>query len=224
MPEGVKGKIGKAPSAARQVYEYYASEDLKKYADMLEDVDRFDSAELGYGDILNPQGWVLLGFTIDSRTGLGASEDYCNELIILIRAGGRVDEILAHPLVCERVERYKLEEDQFKIAMIAHTKLKKNICINDFRDMDTIPAGNRFLVYAVFPHHNINIRISKIPGNDLKVLVAVAKSIFYRNHPVNIGELMAKYGGGGMGGAGSCTFYNNEADDKIEELIKALKM
>ena len=56
-----------------------------------------------------------------------------------------------------------------------------------------------------------------------KVIVAVGKSIFYRSHPAHIGQLMGRFGGGGLEGAGSCQFYKTEADDQIRELVQILK-
>ena len=40
------------------------------------ETDRFDSAQLDEDDVLQPQGWILLGFTLDPRTGLGDDDDF----------------------------------------------------------------------------------------------------------------------------------------------------
>ena len=41
--------------------------------DMMAAVDKADAAQFSQDEILNPQGWVLLNYLMDARTGLGAS-------------------------------------------------------------------------------------------------------------------------------------------------------
>ena len=43
---------------------------------MMAEVDKADSAKFDREDILNPQGWVLLSFLMDPRTGLGRFRDF----------------------------------------------------------------------------------------------------------------------------------------------------
>ena len=38
---------------------------------MMAAVDKADSAQFSREEILNPEGWVLLNYLMDSRTGLG---------------------------------------------------------------------------------------------------------------------------------------------------------
>ncbi len=39
--------------------------------DMMEAVDKADSAQFSLEEILHPTGWVLLNYLMDARTGLG---------------------------------------------------------------------------------------------------------------------------------------------------------
>ena len=40
--------------------------------EMMDAVDKADAAQFSLEEILNPEGWVLLNFLMDPRTGLGA--------------------------------------------------------------------------------------------------------------------------------------------------------
>ena len=84
-----------------------------------------------------------------------------------------------------------------------------------------MPAGNRFLVYTMYPEANVEVRI--FPGILDNTVVAVGHSIFNRTCKVNVGKLLAEYGGGGLPGAATCQLPDEDADVKIAEIIERLK-
>ena len=67
-----------APSAARVVYEYYGGkEGFPNVADdMMEAVDKGDAAQFNKDEVLDPQGWDLMNFLMDARTGLGRFREF----------------------------------------------------------------------------------------------------------------------------------------------------
>src|SRR3954452_18800674 len=98
VPAGFKGAFAQAPSAARLVYEYYGGETaMPQFAELVRETDRLDSANLTPDDVLDPQGYIKLGFTIDGRTGLGTFERYFLHLVELLKNGAAVDDVLADP-------------------------------------------------------------------------------------------------------------------------------
>jgi hypothetical protein len=84
------------------------------------------------------------------------------------------------------------------------------------------PVGNRFLVYTLYPLANISLRVHRAPSPD-NVAAVAGHSIFNRTSRTNVGELMARYGGGGHRGAGTCLLPVAEADRKIAEMVAAMK-
>ncbi|MDA8433596.1 MAG: exopolyphosphatase, partial [Nitrospiraceae bacterium] len=80
-PASYKGRHAIAPSVARVIYEYYGPEKLGKYGQLVKETDRLDSAQLNIDDVTDPQGVILLGFTIDGRTGIGSFKGYFNNLV-----------------------------------------------------------------------------------------------------------------------------------------------
>jgi uncharacterized UPF0160 family protein len=64
-PSHFRGRHAIAPSASRVIYDFYASDKLGKYEHLVAETDRFDSATLNISDVIDPQGVILLGFTID---------------------------------------------------------------------------------------------------------------------------------------------------------------
>ncbi len=217
-----------AASAARVVYDYYGKDKLPNITEeMMDAVDKSDSAQFTIDEILNPSGWVLLNYIMDARTGLGRYRDFSvsnyqlmMELIDYCR-DHTVDEILALPDVKERVDLYTEHLEPAKEQIQRCTKMHGNLAVLDLRYEDMIYATNRFILYAMFP--DINISIHAIWGlNRLNTVYAVGKSIVNRTSNTNIGDLMLKYGGGGHSNAGTCQIDNDDADEVIGELIRQI--
>jgi hypothetical protein len=222
-PEVFEGRYGLAPSAARMAYEYYmpAQPDLKKYERLLAEVDRLDSAQLNIDDVLDPKDYILLGYTLDPRTGLGTFHDYFLELVDCLKTKP-IAEIMALPEVQERVRRIREQDARFREITLKKSKVDGNVVLSDFREVSPTPVGNRFLVYTLYPLANISLRVHRAPSPE-NVAVAAGHSIFNRTSRTNVGELMSRYGGGGHRGAGTCLLPVGEADKKIAAMVAAMK-
>ena len=218
-----------APSAARVVWKHYGAHDIfpESWDEMMEAVDRGDSAQFSKEQVLNSEGWDLLNFLMDARTGLGRFRefrisnynlmmdliDYCKE--------HDIDEIMKLPDVVERVELYNEQEDKFKEQLKRCSTVHSNLKVLDLRDEDIIHAGNRFMIYALFPDCNISIHV--LWGREkLNTVFATGKSIFDRGSKTSVGELMLKYNGGGHSAAGTCQVENENAEQVLGELIEAI--
>jgi hypothetical protein len=222
-PERFEGRYGLAPSAARVVFEYYIEKNpfLRKYEAFIAETDRLDAAQLDLDDVLEPQGYILLGYTLDPRTGLGAYQDYFRSLVQWLH-NKPIEEILELPEVKERVARMREQDQAFREATLKNSRLDGNLVVTDFRSLSPIPVGNRFLVYTLFPQANVSMRIHWGPTRE-HVSVAVGHSIFNRTSRTSVGNLMSHYGGGGHKGAGHCLLPAPEADAKIAEMIATIK-
>jgi len=218
-----------APSAARVVWRHYGGEDTfpGTWNDMMEAVDKADSAQFSKQEILAPQGWVLLNMLMDSRTGLGRFRDFrisnYNLMMDLIEycKDHTIEQILALPDVAERVALYEEHRDQFEAQIRRCTSVHENLVVLDLRDEEMIFAGSRFLIYALFP--DCNISIHQLWGlQQQNVVFATGKSIFDRSCKTNVGELMLGYGGGGHAAAGTCQIDTDKSDSVLQELIATI--
>jgi len=215
-----------APSAARVVYDYYGGK--AKFPtigdDIMEAVDKADSAQFSKDEILKPKDWVLLNYLMDSRTGLGRFREFrisnyelMMQLIDYCR-NHSIDEILTLPDVVERVEMYRQHEQQFRDQLLSCSTVHNNLVVLDLREQETIFAGNRFMIYALFPQCNISIHV--LWGlKQQNTVFALGKSILDRASNTNIGELCLGYGGGGHAAAGTCQVDNDAAAATQAELI-----
>jgi hypothetical protein len=222
-PAGFKGRYGKAPSAARLVYEHYVTQRpaLQRHEPLVGETDRLDSAQLTLEDVVSPTGYVLLGLTLDTRSGLGSLREYFDELLPAVRDRG-LDEVLALPSVRERAQRLREQDQAFKDAARACSRLEGSVVVTDFRGLDPIPAGNRFLVFTLFPEATSGVRVQWSPARD-RVAVSAGRSILNKSSRANIGVLMSLYGGGGHVGAGACLLQPASADAQVAEIVGALK-
>jgi nanoRNase/pAp phosphatase (c-di-AMP/oligoRNAs hydrolase) len=220
-----------APSAARVVYNYYGGAEklVNISTEMMEAVDQGDSAQYNLEEVLNPEKWVLLNFLMDARTGLGRFKDFrisnyqlMMELIDYCK-NHTIEDILQLPDVKERVELYFEQEQKFRDQIRRCAKVYKNLVVLDLRDEEVIYAGNRFMIYALYPQCNISIHV--LWGlKQQNTVLAVGKSIFNKNSQTNIGELMLKYGGGGHANAGTCQPSNDQADIVLQQLITQINL
>ena len=225
-PEGFKGSYRVEPSAARLVYEYYLERepndaDLTRLARLVDETDRLDSATLTPDDVENPRDYILLGFTLDHRTGLGSLDEYFARLVAWLKTMS-IAEVLRQPEVRERVERIRSEQAEFKSLLSRNSFQLSNVVVTDLRDMQRLPAGNRFLVYSLFPEANVSLRVHWGPRADT-VLAAVGHNIFNRTCKTSVGDLMSRFGGGGHRGAGTCVLPLDRAADAIEEILIELQ-
>jgi nanoRNase/pAp phosphatase (c-di-AMP/oligoRNAs hydrolase) len=218
---------GGADSAARVLYNYYGGhEAFPNISDqMIAEVDKADSARFVREDILNPQGWVLLSFLMDPRTGLGRFRDFrvsnyqlMMQLIDSCRQHS-IEEILNLPDVRERIDLYQEHHDQFAGQIRRCTKVHGSVAVLDLRGEDVIYAGNRFMIYALYPECELSIHIIRGLKQQNTVL-AVGKSIFKQSCKVRVGDLLLTYGGGGHDAAGTCQIANESADKVVNELIE----
>jgi len=220
-PKVFKGRHAILPSVARVVYEYYQAEKLKHFEPLIAETDRFDSAQLTSEDISDPRGAILLGFTIDPRTGFGIDKDFFMTLVELLKTSA-LDVVLRSPEVARRVNIYLENDFKFLQVLNDHTRIDKNVIITDFRKISSIPVGNRFLIYTLYPECNVSVRIQWGPRQEF-VATTIGYSILNRTCKTDIGRLCSEYGGGGHKGAGACTLDPVSADSKLDEIIKKLK-
>ena len=219
-----------APSAARVVYDRFGgAEAFPEISDeLMLAVDRADSAQYELQDIRDPQGWTLMNFLMDSRTGLGRFRDFrisnyqlMMQLIDQVLAAGSVQQILAHPDVAERVDLYREQNALFVEQLRRTSTVHGDLVVVDLRDQDVIHAGNRFMVYALFPQCRVSAHL--IWGKQKQnTVLAVGKSILDRTSPVDIGGLMLQYGGGGHLNAGTCQVSHDQAQTVLGEIIAAV--
>lgn len=221
-----KGRYRIAPSAARLVYEYYLEKEpddpkLLRLAALVDETDRLDAAQLTPEDVENPRDYILLGYTIDSRTGLGSFDEYFNKLVEWLKTMP-IEEVLQQPEVRERIERIRSESADFKRLLSRNSFQVNNVVVTDLREIERLPAGNRFLVYTLFPDANVSLRVHWGPRQNT-VVAAVGHSIFNRTCRTSVGDLMSKYGGGGHKGAGTCVLPLDAAADAIDEILFELQ-
>jgi nanoRNase/pAp phosphatase (c-di-AMP/oligoRNAs hydrolase) len=215
-----------APSAARVVYNYYGGKQAFPSItdDMMDAVDKADSAQFSREEILNPTDWVLLNYLMDSRTGLGRFREFrisnytlMMDLIKYCR-DHNIAQILALPDVKERTDLYFEHAEKAKEQLLRCSSVYNNLVVLDLRNEETIYATNRFMIYALFPQTNISIHV--LWGvQKQNTVFATGKSILDRGSKTNVGELMLEYGGGGHHAAGTCQLENDQAEATLKTLI-----
>lgn len=222
-PSDFVGRHAEAPSSARLVYDYYLPKNpqLERFEELIAQTDRFSAADLTVEDVLSPKGYILLAFTLDPRSGLAGHPEYFRTMVERVKELP-LNEVLELEEVAKRVEQIAQASEAHLDVMRDHSYEMENVIFTDLRHVGDVPAGNRFLIYTLFPDANVSLRVEW--GRERMFLVARAgHSIFNRTCPVHVGALMAKYGGGGQRGTGATPLSPEYADKSIRELIEALQ-
>ena len=218
-----------AASAARVVYEYYGGPKAfpRVRQDLMAAVDKGDAAQFSREEILDPKGWVLLNFLMDSRTGLGrfrtfriSNYELMMQLIDYCRDHS-VEQILELPDVRERVDLYFEHAEKFKEQLKRCARVHGPLVVLDLRDEEVIYAGNRFMIYALFPQCNISMHVMW-GMKQQNTAFAIGKSIIDRGSEVDVGALCSSHGGGGHEAAGTCQVPNDRAEAVKAELIATI--
>jgi nanoRNase/pAp phosphatase (c-di-AMP/oligoRNAs hydrolase) len=220
--EGVSKPL---PSCARVVYEYYGADKFPPAChDFVKAVDKVDSANLTVEEITNPTGWILLGFIMDPRTGLGRYRNYrisnyqlMLDMIEYCRTM-TAREILEINDVKERVDKYFGDSDDFIKMLRDNAVVNGDAVVLDLRHQEPIYCGNRFMVYTLFPECSISVRV--IWGfKKQNVVLTVGHSIVNRTSKVDVGSLMLALGGGGHRAVGTCQVAEAEVPEALEKVL-----
>ena len=219
----------KARSAARVVYDYYGGKETFKRIseELMEAVDKGDSADFTMDEILHPTGWVLLHYLMDPRTGLGRFRNFrisnYDLMMVLIDycMDHPIEEILEMPDVKERVDLYFEQAEQFEAQLKRIARVEGKVVVLDLREEEIIHAGNRFMIYALYPETQISVHVAW-GFRKQNTAVMIGKSIVNKGSNVDIGELCLKYGGGGHHNAGTCQLENDVVDQELPNIIAAL--
>jgi nanoRNase/pAp phosphatase (c-di-AMP/oligoRNAs hydrolase) len=224
-----EGSIKMAPSAAQVIWDYYGGDRTfdRKLRPLLEAVNKTDSGRLTREEILNPEGWIILSFIMDARTGLGRFKDYrvsnhqlMKDMINYCRTMPP-EHILENYDVQERIMRYFDQQDLYMEMLKRCTSVKDNVIITNLKDEEIIYSGNRFIIYALYPDQNVDIRI--MWGRDKRnVVFACGHSVLNQTCRADIGKLMLQYGGGGHKMVGTCQVPVEKWEQVRDELIENL--
>ncbi|HEY2134271.1 MAG TPA: exopolyphosphatase [Xanthobacteraceae bacterium] len=218
-----------ALSAARVVYRHFGGKSSFPHIgdDIMAAVDKADAAQFGRDDILRPTGWALLNFLMDARTGLGRFKQFrisnyqlMMQLIDFCR-GHTVEEILALPDVKERVDLYVEHEPLFRDQVARCARAYGDLVVLDLRQEEVIFAGNRFMIYALFPQCRVSMHVLNGLKNQNTVF-ALGRSILDRTSEIDLGAICLSYGGGGHEAAATCQVENARAESVRAELIEKL--
>lgn len=164
---------------------------------------------------------------MDPRTGLGRFREFrisnYNLMMELIEycLNHSIDEILDLPDVKERVDLYFEQTELFKEQLQRIAKVYDKVVVLDLRDEEMIYAGNRFMIYALYPETQISVHVAW-GFRKQNTAVMIGKSIVNRASNVDIGALCLSYGGGGHRNAGTCQLDNDIVGEKLPEIIQAL--
>ena len=206
-----KGESRITPSCARIIYEYYGGG---------EKFSHFD-------EIQHPTGWILIGFLMDPRTGLGRWRNFSisnyqlMEKLLEACHSMTAEEILELSDVKERVDVYFEQTEKFMEMVKKYTTTDGNLLISDLRGVDPIYSGNRFLIYSMYPEQNVSAWI--VSGRGGKgCSAAVGYSILNKTCTLDVGSLMLKYNGGGHKKVGTCQFSDEIMETDLPKMLKEL--
>lgn len=222
LPDGpFEGAFEIAPSAAGVIYRHYRDSLAGRYDELVRATDKIDSADLSLEEVLEPENhpYILLSMTVNGQDPAGPP--YWETLVGLL-AEQPIEKVLADPKVKERCRLAIFQNGQFKDVLLKFTKVADQVAVTDLRTFNPSPVGNRFLVYSLFPEAVVSVKIRYDDTDRHKVIVSAGHSIFNRNCRVNLGQMFARFEGGGHAGAGACSFHVGKLEAYLPKIMKTL--
>lgn len=213
------GSFDILPSAARVIFKYYQDRIGTKYEEVVQAADKIDAADLSLEEIQRPENhpYILLSMTIFGR--IDSEKPYWNHMVSLLRQH-TIDRVLSDPEVEKRCCMVIEDNKNYKQYLKKHTTCLDQISITDFRSLNPVPDGNRFLVYSLFPETVANV---KIYYDDDKTIIKIGHSVTNRGCNVNVGKLLAEFNGGGHRGAGACRFEKELTEEYLTKIVRTLR-
>lgn len=222
--KNVPGAFEIAPSAAGVIYKYYKKQNLldSRFDELVDQTDMIDSADLTREQVRVPEDYPYLILSMTLKNNDFQDIPYWNRLVDMLGKTD-IDAILDDSEVNLRCREVIEENKAFKHYLETYTTMVGRISVTDFRSLENVPSGNRFLTYSLFSDSIASVKI-RYAGQDKKeVLLSVGHSIFNPECRVNVGAMLARYGGGGHFGAGGCSLDARNAQEKIDEILDILK-
>jgi len=222
--------VSDAPSTARVVYDHYggAAAFPQISADVLDAVDKCDSAAFTTEELLMPTGWNLLHFVLDPRTGLEEFRDFDvsrDDLMRRLMTYCRhtpVEEILQLPDVVDRVNAFVFNVEFAELQIERCSRENGHIVVTDYRTEKTTYPGNRFLVYGLYPNCQVSISLKK-GLRDGMTEIAAGKSIVDRSSTANLGSILLSHGGGGHANAATCQVPDANVDGVLADIMARIE-
>ena len=158
-PQGFKGRYGQAPSAAHLVYEHYlpAHPELSRYEELVKETDRLDSAQLELDDVLSPSGYMLLGFTLDPKSGLEGVQDYFLDLLPALKTKS-ITEVLELAPVQERARKLREQDRAFREVAMTHSRLDEGV-VQTLVDVDVVRRNARLAFVGKLAEDDLHRRL-----------------------------------------------------------------
>ena len=218
----IQGLFEIAPSAAGLVFQFYGNRIRKNFTELVAETDKIDSANLSLDEILTPEKfpYVMLSMTVQDH--IPSDKPYWERVLNLLR-NKRIEAILSDAEVRKRCNAVIRANAAYQALLEKHTRLVAHVAVSDFRDLGSMPYGNRFLVYSMFPESVVSVKIGYENPRKENVIVKVGHSILNKNCRVNVGQMLSYFEGGGHKGAGSCSIPAEKADEYLSKIIDILK-
>jgi len=215
------GAFDIAPSAAGVIHRHYRNKLTGNYTELVRATDKIDSADLSLDEVLKPENdpYILLSMTINGQDPAGPS--YWHTLVDLL-GKGPIEKVLSDPAVKNRCRQVISENRRFRDILIESTTVNREVAVTDLRSFDPAPAGNRFLVYSLFPDTVVSVKIRYDDNDRQKVIISAGHSIFNRNCRVNLGQMFSRFEGGGHAGAGACSFHILKLEAYLPKIMEIL--
>jgi hypothetical protein len=215
------GAFALAPSAARVVFDHYRVRFSRDFAELVDHTDRIDAAQLTEEEVLYPEGYPYVMLSLTARNP-DRNPVYWELLASLLRRHP-IEVVMEAPQVKARCEAVSAQNHRYRKLLEDFTEIRGRVSITDFRSMNPPPAGNRFLVYSLFPEAVVNVKVHNHHRDADKVVVHLGHSIFNRNCRINVGLLLSRFEGGGHRGAGAATFHRDKAGGYLRRIIAVLE-
>ena len=214
-----------APSCARVIYDEYEKTypAIRKWEQMVYWADKIDSANMTMQEYETETPYNKISITLSSFDK-ELDKFYIRYLINKILKCEDLEKVSKLDWVNERYKYRQYSAKRWREIIRGYLKEEDGIIIMDLRESkDFLPKGNYWELYKMYPDASVSVRLV---NNNIKgeTMISLSENMFHKGrNKVHLGELAAKYQGGGHFGAAGLNVSIDKADKTLKEIIKEIK-
>ena len=213
----------KAPSCARVIYDTYKKEypAIKIWEDLVKYCDKIDSGNISMAEYMDKNPYNKVSLTLSSFDR-DLDKFYIQYLIKKALELKSFEKLSQTDWVEGRYKYRQYSIKKWKEVVGKYVKSENGILIVDIRNAEEfIPKGDSWELNRVYLDCKVIINITQ--NREKEALVSMYENMFNKKNNAHLGDIAARYGGGGHKGAAGFSLKPDIADETIKEVIKEIR-
>lgn len=212
-----------APSCARVIYDTYKKEypAIKIWDELVKYCDKIDSGNISLAEYLDKNPYNKISLTLSSFDR-DLDKFYMQYLIRKALFLKSFEKLSQTDWVEGRYKYRMYSIKRWKEVIGKYVKQGDEILVIDTRNAEEfIPKGNSWELNRIYPDCKVIMNITQ--NREKEVLVSMYENMFNKKSKAHLGDIAARYRGGGHKGAAGFALKPEIAEESLKKIMKEIK-